>query len=236
MRVSKYVVNANIRLGLSATYKREDGKQMDIESCVGQPVFKIEATEMINKGHIMKPEIIFYNYLTTPGIKHDKYADAYNDKIMNGVARNNLIFAIIKKFAGYNVLIIVNKIEHGMFLNQSIKNSVFIHGDVKQEERERWLTDMKNNRGKIIIGTASIIGKGLDLPSLDVMINATGNLSAITTIQSLGRVLRNHDEKTKAYYIDFFDRGDYFREHTNKRMQTLKDEGHEIKVIDAVLK
>jgi superfamily II DNA or RNA helicase len=230
MRVSKYVVNADIRLGLSASYEREDGRQMDIESCVGKPEFIINVNDLIEQDYIMKPEIMFFHY-SHELVDCYNYHDAYNKRIVNAIYRNILILNLVNKFKNYNILIIISKIEHGKYLNSKIQNSVFIHGNVEQTEREKWLDDMKLNRGKIIIGTASIIGKGLDIPSLDVMINATGNLSAITTIQSLGRVLRKHEGKNKAYYIDFMDIGDYFKEHTNKRMEVLKQQGYEIKTL-----
>jgi superfamily II DNA or RNA helicase len=227
--VSRQAVNADIRLGMSASYEREDGNQMQIEACVGSPVFKIEAGDLIEKGFIMKPIIYFFRYEDNNEYK-GKYSDVYDKKIVNNVERNKLICGLSNKF-GKNVLIIVNKIEHGNYFKSQMPDSVFIHGTVEQEEREKWLADMKKGGGKTIIGTASIIGKGLDIPNLDVMINTTGNLSAITTIQSLGRVLRKYDGKNNAYYVDFIDDNKYFKKHTERRMEVLKQQGHTVKVM-----
>lgn len=235
INLSKHLINADIRLGLSANYKREDGDEMAIEACVGCPEFKINATELIEQGYIMKPTIYFIKYVTEldnlQSKKYETYHEAYDDIIMNNKNRNNKILKLVNKFKGYNTLIIISKVEHGKILNELISDNVYIHGDVTQFQREIWLYEMKNTRGKVIIGTSSIIGKGLDIKNLDVMINATGNLSAITTIQSLGRVLRKADNKNRAYYIDFIDEGIYFKKHTKHRLDILIKQGHTMRVI-----
>lgn len=230
IKLSNKIPNATMRIGLSASYTREDGDEMMIESCVGRPEFKIEAAELTNLGHIMKPKIYFIKYVDDFQ-KHEIYHEAYDAKITNNKTRNELILKILNRFKGHNILIIISKIEHGRWLESQIGGSVFIHGTVNHEVREKWLAEMKNSRGKIIIGTSSIVSKGLDVPNLDVMLNATGNLSSITTIQSLGRVLRNHENKKHAYYIDFKDLGTFFKEHTDKRIETLQQQGYEVKII-----
>jgi superfamily II DNA or RNA helicase len=232
--LSKYLINADIRLGLSGTYKREDGDEMQIEACVGYNEYKVHAQELIDKGHIMKPSIYFYEYKkdsdSGPSGNYNSY---YDFNITFSSIRNSLIIRIVEMFKNKNILIIVNKIAHGESLQKSLSNSVFIHGSVNHEKREEWLAKMKSGKNMIIIGTASIVSKGVDIPNLDVMINATGNLSAITSIQSLGRVLRKSEGKDKAIYIDFIDKGEYLKEHSEHRLKILKEQGHDIKIMKA---
>lgn len=251
-KLGKYVLNADIRIGLTGTYNRPDGNEMVIESVVGKNDFIIEADELIKQGYIMKPKIHFYKYkhnylhIEVPKIedpkltmkqrevkmKKMKYHLYYKHHITNNVERNKLLLEIVDKMKDKNILIITSEVEHGELLNESIPNSVFIHGKVDEPTREQWLDKMKSSESNIIIGTASIVQKGLNITNLDIMINATGNDSFIISLQSLGRILRKHKGKEHCYYIDFYDEEpEYFIEHTLNRINTFRNKKHEVTII-----
>ncbi len=233
IKMSKYVLNADIRLGLSGTYERPDGDSMMIESVVGRPIFQISADSLIKQNYIMKPKIWFFkltNSLTMNLPMGSKYHDYYNTYIIENKRRNQHIINMVNKLSDKKILIIISKIRHGELLNSQLKDSVFIHGKVDSETREEWLDEIRNDNRKIIIGTDSIVGKGLDIPVLDVLINATGNLSSIITIQSLGRILRKAKDKEPPIYIDFYDEGKYLKEHAEERIRVLRQQKHEVNI------
>jgi superfamily II DNA or RNA helicase len=55
-----------------------------------------------------------------------------------------------------------------------------------------------------VIATA-VWKEGINIPSLDVVINAAGGKSEIQTLQSIGRGLRRTEEKLQVIVVDFFD-------------------------------
>ena len=230
VKVSKYVINANIRLGMSGTFDRPDGNSMVIESVVGRPIFKIDAKEMIEKGHIMKPIIHFYEQKAVNCDSLTTYPEYYDAGIVDNENRNDKIVELVNQYKDKNVLILIHKINHGLILQERLEGSVFIKGDVDKEDRERWIEQMKRGEISTMIGTSSIVGKGLNIPSLDIIINATGNLSNITTIQSLGRILRKFKGKDRPIYIDFMDNLKHLKNHSYERVEILKQQGHSVEI------
>lgn len=249
--LGKNVPNATLRIGLTGTYDRIDGNLMMIEAVVGKNNFKIEAKTLEKSGHIMKPEIYFIKYdelkrYEVKDLKEEKklppvvrYLSRYRHYITQNPIRNGLIVELTKAHYNKNLMIIVNELEHGRLLKKEIekfyKDIVIIDGSVPTDVREGWLDDMRAEKLKIIIATASIVQKGLDIDNLGVMINATGNDSLILSLQSLGRILRKVRRKgiikDACYYFDFYDIGEQFTEHTLNRIKALKSKKNEVKFV-----
>lgn len=231
--VGKYVYNASIRLGLTGTYERPDGKDMDIESVVGYNEYKIIPKTMIDEGHLMNPKVWFFRHNSGAKLESaSAYHDYYTANIVNNKERNAMFLKILNQFKNKNILIITSEIAHGKYLQYLIPGSVFIEGAVDDKTRDGWLDEMRAGHRKIIIGTASIVQKGLDIPNLEVGFNMTGNSSPIITKQFLGRLLRKCEGKTECHYIDFMDNGEFFEKHSNERVITLKKEGYKVQIFN----
>ena len=54
------------------------------------------------------------------------------------------------------------------------------------------------------------------------------------TIQSIGRGLRKAKDKTRLEYFDFFNRTNfYLKQHSKRRLETLRSEGHDVAIVKA---
>ena len=232
VKLGKSVLNARYRIGLTGTYETIEEDSMVVESVVGLNSFKIEDKELVEKGIIMKPKIYFFKYKSR-SLSGSSYHDYYDKMITNNESRNDMLLDLVKKFHNKKMIILVDKIKHGKYLESLIPDSVFIHGEVDSITREKWLDEVKGGQRKIIIGTSSIIKKGLNIKCLNCGINATGNDGKTTSLQSLGRILRTDDGKEQPIYIDFYDEGEYFFEHTQNRIKHFKSRGHEVKTLQS---
>ena len=92
------------------------------------------------------------------------------------------------------------------------------------------MNEFKNGDLNVLISTVSIWAEGLDMSSLNVIINASANKGDIRTVQMLGRVLRTLDGKENAHYYDFIDESRFFRLASYARKTALLKEGHAVKV------
>jgi len=221
--------NTHYRLGLSATPFRDDGNDMMIESGVGSSLFKLSAKELIDKGYIMLPTIHFYDIPCT-SFDDDKYMDDYENNIVNNEIRNTVIKDLsITDYANKKILILTKKVAHGKMLSELIPNSFHLHGSVAKKLREEKYNEFVMEKGKVLIATLSIASEGLNIPDLDVIINAAANKGDVKSIQVLGRVLRKIEGKKEAVYIDFMDEGKHTKKHSRARMSTFKNEGYEIR-------
>ena len=97
--------------------------------------------------------------------------------------------------------------------------------------REKKWDELRKKGVKVIIATLKIASKGLNIKSLDNLINAAANGNGDDSIQALGRALRISDGKAIGTYIDFMDQGKYTKTWSRIRFRALEKEGHEIEMI-----
>lgn len=230
--VFKMLISTSHRLGISATARREDLNDMLIEEGVGNIIYDLDASVLVDAGFIMKPTIYFEhmegskdNYLT--------YPDDYRINIVDNEIRNERIVSIAQEYKNKKVLILTKNVEHGAILNSLISKfmtSFHLHGSVPSEERKTNFDNFKNSTSGCMVATMSIASEGINLPNLDIIINAGANKGDIKSIQILGRVLRVFEGKKEAIYWDFIDSGKYTKLHSRARFNALKEQGHNIKI------
>ena len=235
-KLSKYLVNTKYRFGFSATARRKDGNQNIIFNNCGHIVYSKKANELIKDGRLVPPTCIFYKYKSDSFVS-GTWQDEYRDGIVDNKERNKHIIEIAKKSvaSGLKVMILVRYVEHGKALAEAL-NCDYIYGKTKNEDRVNLLDKFKKD-SNLLIGNVKIFNKGLNIKKLDMIINTTGNSGTdgiytdIITTQTCGRALRKAEGKTKAYYIDFYDDGEYLRKHSQERIKALQDEGYNVKIL-----
>lgn len=229
------IPNAHYRIGLSGTPGDGDFNFLELEKNVGKVMYEIKAQELIQEGTIMMPTIKFIKYKFGFEMGGD-----YNDRmeqLFEHEDRNKIITQLCKNHSGEVILILVHRLSHGNDLVEHLKDeghdAFFIQGSVNAKLREEILEDSRNGHPRILIGTSSIVSKGLNLKPLRVVINATGNAGDKQTIQTLGRVLRMYEGKDEALYYDFVDDIKSFLEHSKQRIKAFENEGYKVEIIEA---
>lgn len=226
--------NTKYRLGLTATPQRDDGKDPILFSILGGIIYKIETEELINLGYLVKPKIKFYQFPSNL-IPYKSYQEEYAESIARCPFRNSTIAGIVEEYKDKKIMILTKQVDHGAELQKILGEAGFdnahIHGSINEDFRKEIYKKFVKSELKILILTISIGAEGLDIPDLDVIINAAANAGDVKSIQILGRVLRTFQNKDDAYYIDFLDGGKYTYKHSMARMKVLKEQGHDITVI-----
>ncbi|MFW5891545.1 MAG: PD-(D/E)XK nuclease family protein [bacterium] len=231
--ISKKCKNAHYRLGLSATPKHR-ADDMLIESQFGKIEYILESKTAQEKGYLVPGKIIFFH---SPLVSMEKdWRDDYNINIVNNKERNNIIFDYVSKKIKKqeSCLILTKSVEHGVFLNNAISNSFHIHGKVDKKIREEMWDNLRDKKTLVVIATLKIASKGLNIKSLNNIVNAAANGNGDDSIQVLGRSLRLYFNKTEGVYIDFIDKGKHSKKWSSTRLNTLKNEGYDIEVVNNV--
>jgi superfamily II DNA or RNA helicase len=114
---------------------------------------------------------------------------------------------------------------------------------MKDEDREYYKKEFNEKRLSIIIAT-SVFGEGVDIPSIDVLVNGRFQKSEVQTVQGIGRALRTTDGKNifNADYkgklscevYDFFITGNkHLATHSEERKKVYsKETKFNIKIIE----
>lgn len=188
--------------GLSATPDRADGTDMMIEAGVGAIADEINPSVLIRAGVLVRPEINMIpvkarsNFRRMPPNVVTKYFMEDHE------VRNKMIAEITKEriAAGKSVLVAVRHVKHAATLHKLLPEAEMMLGEDSSEERKRILDGFRAKKIRLVIST--LLSEGVDIPTLDVVVNAAGGRDMR---QLVGRALRKAEGKDKAEIYDFID-------------------------------
>ena len=104
------------------------------------------------------------------------------------------------------------------------KQVFFIRGEVAIDEREKVKKLMENTTNVVCIAISKIFSTGINIKNLHYIVFAGGGKAKIKIIQSIGRGLRLHKDKTGVIIIDIADMLHYSNQHYTKRLKLYKNE------------
>ena len=205
------LANAKYRFGFTGTLDGSQTHKWVLEGLFGPSYKIIKTDELMSKGHLAKLDINVILLKHLPN-RFETYEDEVK-YIIGHQRRNKFIKNLALDLKG-NTLILFARVEgHGQPLYELINNSnqienrhvFFVHGGVDTEDREkvREITEKENNA--IIVASYGTFSTGINIKNLHNVIFASPSKSRIRNLQSIGRVLRKGDKKTKATLYDIAD-------------------------------
>ena len=238
--------DAKFRYGFTGTLDGTQTHKWVLEGLFG-PAYKIIRTEeLMKKGHVAKLDI---NVLL---LKHSPHKfENFEEEvqyIINHERRNKFIRNLALDLKG-NTLVLFQRVEgHGQPLYDLINSSIedrhvfFVHGGVATEDREkvREITEQENNA--IIVASYGTFSTGINIKNLHNVIFASPSKSRIRNLQSIGRVLRKGNNKTKATLYDIADdisyksRKNYTLNHLIERIKVYNEENFNYDIVNIPLK
>jgi len=221
---------APIKIGLSATPHTEGKKQLVQEGILGPIIAELTVTEAVKQGILLPIKL---NLIPVPVNKEfDDYKasfkSTYQKVIIEGKVRNKLIVEESLKFG--TCLIMIKDIKHGENIYQMFKKVhpevkvKFVRGKVKGEERVKIKKQLNDKELDVVIAT-SVWKEGVNIPTLNHVINACGYKSEIPALQMLGRGSRKAEGKDQLVLTDFIDCYKKLAIHFAYRMTAYKTSG-----------
>lgn len=236
--------NAGIRLGVSATPFKKDGKDIlqkfTLKGFFGG-VFKTTTTEsgilttknLQERGILSPSNCTFYPIYEPKTIKNEPYIDA----VKLGIADNFYFHDVVKRLARSlkgRTIIMVERTDQGEYLKSLMPEAHWIRGKVKLKDREAIYKELKVGENVICIAMRHIITAGINV-YIHNLINAAGGNAEHSTIQQIGRGLRCASDKEILEFYDFiYKTNDYLEDHSENRIKTLADQGHHVTIKEAI--
>lgn len=229
---------APIRIGFTATLPESLESQLAMKSFVGPVQFELTIHKAAELNLLTVPDI---KVVTYKPIEKDydikSYSDVYKNFIVKNYNRNNTIMNI----AEYHIkrkeplLICVKEIDHlKKLVDLGKRRDLKIYGaqgSTKTSERKEIINNMKSGKYFACIAT-KVFNEGINIPSLQIVINATGGKSKIENMQKPGRGTRLSKGKTSLLLYDFLDPYRYLAEHSIERMMLYSNAGWKIETLD----
>ena len=241
------LADTKYRYGFTGTLDGTQTHKWVLEGLFGPSYKIIKTEELMKKGHVATLDINVL-LLKHPPNKFENFEDEIQ-YIINHDRRNKFIRNLALDLKG-NTLILFARVEgHGEPLYNLINSNsleqrhvFFVHGGVDTEDREkvRSITESQNNA--IIVASYGTFSTGINIKNLHNVIFASPSKSRIRNLQSIGRILRKGNNKTKATLYDIADdisfksRKNYTLNHLIERIKIYNEEKFNYDIVNIPLK
>ncbi len=242
------LLDTKYRFGFTGTLDGSETHKWVLEGLFGSVYRIIKTDELMKKGHVATLDINVL-LLKHPPQKFEVFEDEVQ-YIIGHDRRNNFIKNLALDLKG-NTLILYARVEgHGQPLYELINSNnllenrhvFFIHGGVDTENREKVRTITEKENNAIIVASYGTFSTGINIKNLHNVIFASPSKSRIRNLQSIGRVLRKGDNKTKATLYDIADdisyksRKNYTLNHLIERIKIYNEENFNYDIVNIPLK
>lgn len=227
--------NAEYRWGMTGTFYDESTYEMaEIMAKSGPVVDKITAKELMDLGiltpvkikqiHLYHNDFEFTEQIEVVAGRDGKTAyDLECAKIQESEERLNFIVNLVSK-CKTNTLVLFHNVEYGQKILEKCKEKItdkdfhYIDGSVKQKRTKKNeglnRADIKESMNitdkvQVIIGGFGVLSTGWSSSNIHNIIFTQSFKKEQVIIQSIGRALRLHESKEKAYIFDLVDVFDY---------------------------
>lgn len=235
-KVLKFI-NTNFKYGFTGTLPTDKIDQWNIFGKLGPIIYQERTDDLKKKKYVSNFRIIIlnlkHNKIPRFSVNLSKPAEAYQqelDFLLQNQRRNEIICNLANKL-NQNTLIMVDRIEHGVILNDILKQNCeknrpiyFIQGLTEMEERERIRSLMDKRSDVIVVAISKIFSTGINIPNLHNIIFASAGKAKIKIMQSIGRALRLHPTKSIATIFDIADNTKYGKIHVEERKKLYTSE------------
>lgn len=238
-------LNTKHRFGYTGTMPNDKIDEWTILGNVG-PLRQIVNRDMlVENGNITDVEVRFVDlhYKRTPNYEafdEDNWQVSLenfrieSEFLYKSEFRNDVI-AKICTAVPKNILVLVDRIEHGEYLKNKIqemapnKRVVFIYGEIDKDERERVRVEMESSDNLVCIAITKIFSTGVSIKNIHFLLFAVAWKTRVSIIQSIGRGVRAMAGKERVVLFDLHDCLRYGTKHYIERMEIYKNEGFETK-------
>jgi len=222
--------NVPIRWGLTGTIPSEEHAAIGIHVGLGPVVGNLAAKTLQDDGVLSNCHVdiiqmqdnVFYDnyqselsYLTTDPDRLDYMAGLITEMSKSG-----------------NTLVLVDRVKAGKGLLERLPEdrTVFISGEMKNEQRRDHYKEVSSSDNKIIIATYGGAAVGINVPRIFNMVMVEPGKSFVRVIQSIGRGLRRAKDKDFVHIYDITSSAKFSKRHLTERKKFYRKAQYPFKI------
>lgn len=235
IQILSSLTSCKYRFGTTGTLDGTPLNEHTIEGLFGPKYKAVTTKELMDQGYVSKLKIKCIVLKYPEPVCQQLRGKSYNEEIdflVNNEARNRFIKNLGLSLKG-NKLIFFRIIDHGKILKDLLgeagDNVFYIDGSISGDERERIRKAIEEEENAILVASLGTTSTGVSIRKLHHMVAASPSKSKIKVLQSIGRMLRMHEQKEQAVLYDIVDDLSY-KSHQNF---TLKHFLERTKIYDA---
>lgn len=230
-------INCRYKIGLTATMHRSDGLVKGVCALLGEVIHEV-SKESIQE-NTMPVTIRFqkteYTYsdevLDTDGTII--YSKLVND-IVSHYERNKQIAADLLHNKEHYNLVLSDRISHLKALQKLLPenfSSEMIDGKTPKKKREQILKKTREGKIHYLFATYQLAKEGLDIPRLDRLYMGLPKKDYAVTVQSIGRIARQFEQKQDAVCYDYVDNIGICKKMYQERKRAYQKQGYQTNLV-----
>ena len=225
------------RFGLTGTLDGTQTHRLVLEGLFGQVKKIISTKELIDRGTLAELEIdcivLKHTEEEAKRVRYYTYAEEIN-YLVSHPKRNKFIEKLCKSIKGNTLLLFQLVEKHGILLYNEIKTLdrkvFFVYGGTTTETREKIRAITEKETNAIIVASYGTFSTGINIRAINNIVFASPSKSRIRVLQSIGRGLRQSDDKSRVKLFDVSDnityksRPNFTYRHFLQRLNIYKEE------------
>lgn len=179
-----------------------------ISGIVGPVLYNVPVDKMIRAGYLKRPKVLVFTCGSRPKNAGDSWNTYWDAAIPSNLGRNSMIADLATHCSrlGLRTLIDTGRKKQVKQISEMIgrRGQTFdtLVGNTPEPIFKRTMSRLNRGESQGVIST--VLGEGVDIPSLEVVINAEGGKSKVAMMQRM-RNLTAIDGKGDVLVIDFMD-------------------------------
>ena len=225
------------RFGLTGTLDGTQTHRLVLEGLFGQVKKIISTKELIDRGTLAELEIdcivLKHTEEEAKRVRYYTYAEEIN-YLVSHPKRNKFIEKLCASIKGNTLLLFQLVEKHGVLLYNEIKTLdrkvFFVYGGTTTETREKIRAITEKEKDAIIVASYGTFSTGINIRAINNIVFASPSKSRIRVLQSIGRGLRQSDDKSRVKLFDVSDnityksRPNFTYRHFLQRLNIYKEE------------
>jgi superfamily II DNA or RNA helicase len=241
IKIISAMENTPYRFGTTGTLDNIELNKATIEGLFGAQYKTTTTRALIDQGHISDIKIKCIHLRYPEEICRQLRGKTYQEEIdflTTYAPRNEFIKNLALSLKG-NKLVFFKLLDHGNDLYDRLKDNpdvFYIAGDVGVIEREEIRKAIEEKQDAILVASLGTTSTGVSIKKLHHMIAASPSKSKIKVLQSIGRMLRQHESKEHAVLYDIVDdlqiksHKNYTLKHFEERLKIYNSEKFDHKI------
>ena len=225
------------RFGLTGTLDGTQTHRLVLEGLFGQVKKIISTKELIDRGTLAELEIdcivLKHTDEEAKRVRYYTYAEEIN-YLVSHPKRNKFIEKLCASIKGNTLLLFQLVEKHGVLLYNELKTLdrkvFFVYGGTTTETREKIRAITEKEKNAIIVASYGTFSTGINIRAINNIVFASPSKSRVRVLQSIGRGLRQNDDKSKVKLFDVSDnisyksRPNFTYRHFTQRLNIYKEE------------
>lgn len=215
--IIKKMTKCEYKLGLTGSLRDGKANILQYVGSFGDIFRPVSTSQLMEEGQVTNLKINCLMLEYPAPLRDEMKSSSYQEEmkfILENKSRNRYLIKLAYHLSakrGDNTLLLFKNIKHGKLLAEALKKIYdpekvfYVSGETKTDDRTHVKKIAEDIDGAIIVASYGVFSTGISIKKLHNVIYAHPTKSKITTLQSIGRILRKHDSKTTAQLFDIID-------------------------------